>query len=309
MVKVSNEELSKISQFIACCNDMINGKFILADIKISKILKMIADSEELYGYITECMRDFDFSKELHRAELKNSLNNGSFSAPTDQQKLVALVFSLLVEFDAKRMDFYTFINENFLSKDRAEVYVKFAKTLLVPFRDIIAGHFGLADASNEEVKRMTQNYAQDLQQDSPFAEQNVQYDSDRIQSIAEAQDSNVFYQYGKQDFTTMQTKSAKTKMGATTMQTESAMQKLDTWQKIAEICDNVEDSIKAKKHINSYLRDELLYINQSIKYSTKYKDKQITSALVTAFDEMSKKFRQIQFVFGELKTELQRLYL
>ena len=109
MMQVSNEELSKIAQFIAGCNDMINGKFILADVKITKVLNNIAESEELYRFISECMNNFDFIKELHRAEMKNSLNSGAFTPPQEPEKLVAFVFCLLVECDAKRIDFYSFI--------------------------------------------------------------------------------------------------------------------------------------------------------------------------------------------------------
>ena len=109
MINVSNEELTKIAQFIASCNDMINGKFILADIKITKILNMIANSTELYNYVKECLIDYDFSREYHRAEVKNRLNNGVFTVPNMPNTLVAFVFCLLVECDAKRIDFYNFI--------------------------------------------------------------------------------------------------------------------------------------------------------------------------------------------------------
>ena len=168
MIQVSNEELTKITQFIAGCNDMINGKFILADVKITKVLNIIAESEELYRFITECMNGFDFSKELHRAEMKNSLNGGSFTAPQQPEKLVAFVFCLLVECDAKRIDFYTFINENFISKDRSDVYSKFANTLLLPFRDIISNHFGFSDFSQEQYNVLEQTYKNDLQDSSFF---------------------------------------------------------------------------------------------------------------------------------------------
>ena len=42
MQKVTNEDLIKISEFINSIDGLINGKFILADIKISNLLKMIA---------------------------------------------------------------------------------------------------------------------------------------------------------------------------------------------------------------------------------------------------------------------------
>ena len=290
MVQISNDELAKITQFVAGCNDIINGKFILADVKITKVLKMISESDELYRFITECMNGFDFLREFHRAEMKNSLNGGSFSAPQQPEKLVAFVFCLLVECDAKRIDFYNFINENFISKDRSDVYTKFANTLLVPFRDIIAGHFGLVDYSNEQFEKLEKDYRNDLLNSSPFESEN-DFDKGINQNVLDGADANQGAQNEQNQFFM-----------------HSTMQNNDTWAKIAEICDNVKDCIAVQKHLNGYLKDELNYIIDSIKYSVKYKDARITSALVTAFDEMSHKLRQIQFVFGELKNEIQNLY-
>ena len=146
-MELSTEELSKISAFVNSCDDMINGKFILADIKILKILNMIANSEPLSRYIQECMIDFDFNREFSRAEVKNRFNNGHFTIPTEPNKLVAMVFSLLVEFDKKHIDFYSFINNNFATLTKGGEYENFAKTLLVPFRDIIAYNFSLIDST------------------------------------------------------------------------------------------------------------------------------------------------------------------
>src|SRR5574344_1411732 len=172
MIKVSSEELSKISQFVASCNDMINGKFILADVKITKILNMIAGSDELYRYITECMTGFDFSREYHRAEVKNGLNGGVFAVPAEREKVVAFVFCLLVECDAKRIDFYGFINENFSGSDRNDSYKTFANVLLMPFRDIISNHFGMGEISEAEQSNMTQTYKEDLKTTTLFKKNN-----------------------------------------------------------------------------------------------------------------------------------------
>ncbi len=141
MQKVTNEDLVKISEFISSTDGLINGKFILADIKISNILKMIASNPSLYAYIKNCLVDFSFEKELSRAEAKNRVNNGEFVFPNDRQKIVAFVFCLLVECDAKRMDFYGFINSNFKADKNGSEYANFAKTLLVPFKEIIIDEF------------------------------------------------------------------------------------------------------------------------------------------------------------------------
>lgn len=293
MIQISNEEVLKINEFINGCNEIINGKFILADIKISKMLNIIANSEELYRYISECMVGFDFAKELHSAEMKNSFNRSGFVAPENPEKLVAFTFCFLVECDAKRIDFYTFIQENFISKDRSLVYSKFANTLLVPFRDIIASHFGLNDYSNEQYKQLEESYKTELEQSSFFDNEN------KFNENNNKEDNSIHEEETDLNSSAMQNQ---------ILQNSTTMQNNDTWNKIPEICDNIKDCIALQRHLNSYLKDELNYIIDTIKYSVKYKDPQITSALITAFDEMSKKLRQVQFVFGELKNEMMNLY-
>ena len=288
MVKVANEELSKIAQFIASCDDMINGKFILADVKITKVLNMIAGSDELYRYISECMVGFDFSREYHRAEVKNGLNGGRFQIPAEPDKLVAFVFCVLVECDAKRLDFYNFINDNFGKENKTDAYKNFAQTLLVPFKEIIADKFGLGGVSNQALSEMTEQYREDLKEEPIFEDDN---------------NNNTFVEEQIKQNYMMEEEFNKTQL-----QKEEEKREKDIWDSICEICENVESSVYAERHLKDYLREELLYILKTIRYSTKYKDVKIISALITAFDELTKKYRSIQFVFGELKSKMQSLY-
>lgn len=287
MIKVSNEELSKITQFTAGCNDMINGKFLLADIKIMKLLNMIADSDELYSYIKECMTDFDFSRELHRAEVKNRLNNGEFLVPTEPNSLVAFVFCLLVECDAKRMDFYNFISENFASENKSDSYKLFSQKILVPFRDAIASHFATTGATALEVESMTYSLKNDLKTAPVFEQENSNFVGDFAQNNSAMQNDSGAMQ---------------------TIQNPPVDEKDKIWKEIPNIVENIENSVYSERHIKSYLKEELLYILKTVKYCTKYKDVKILSALVTAFDEMSRKFRSVQFVLGELKNKIEFLY-
>ena len=308
MIKVSNEELSKISQFIASVDDMINGKFILADVKITKVLNMIANSEELYRYISECMVGFDFSREFHRAEVKNNLNGGTFSAPSEPEKLVSFVFCVLVECDAKRLDFYNFINENFSKDGKCSAYKLFATTLLVPFKETIANHFGLSAVSYEAIESMTETYREDLKQMPIFEDENNKtivenhiyangYDGHEAQAEVYVENYEQTLGEANQEQSTGDPSFA-----------EPQQNSKDVWQEICEITENVESAVYAERHLKEYLKEELLYILKTIKYGTKYKDVKIISALVTAFDELTKKFRSIQFVFGELKNKIETLY-
>lgn len=323
MIKVSNEELSKIAQFVSSCDDMANGKFILADVKINRILNMIAGSDELYRYISECLVGYDFSREYHRAEVKNGLNGGIFAVPAEPNKLVAFVFCLLVECDAKRLDFYNFVNENFAGDTRSEAYNTFSKKLIKPFKEIVAGHFGLAEGDESEVSLLKEEYARDLQQNPVFSEENNYNFDSKYQNndkISNGDDVNMQNnEWNKNDYETeydahnmhrgdASANAIQSEQVADLKQPEEPLKKPDIWNEICEICDNVEDTVDSERHLKPYLKEELLYVLSTIKYSVKYKDVKIISALVTAFDEMSKKFRSIQFVFSELKNKLELLY-
>ena len=49
---IANDEKNLIMNVILSCNELIDGKFILADSKISKILKDITESKEVYNLIS-----------------------------------------------------------------------------------------------------------------------------------------------------------------------------------------------------------------------------------------------------------------
>ena len=72
------------------------------------------------------------------------------------------MFCLLVECDAKRMDFYNFISENFASENKSDAYKLFSQKILVPFRDAIASHFATTGATALEVESMTNSLKNDL---------------------------------------------------------------------------------------------------------------------------------------------------
>ncbi|MGD9901374.1 MAG: hypothetical protein AB7S44_02420 [Spirochaetales bacterium] len=143
------QQLTLVADFISSMNNLINGKFILADVKIAEVLKKIEDSEALFRFVSESLINFSFEKELRKAEIKNRFNGGVFKLPNESHLIVALVFCLLVEFDAKRIDFYDFIKENFPTLDNKGDQKAFSETILVPFRDIIARFFGLSKEDNE----------------------------------------------------------------------------------------------------------------------------------------------------------------
>ena len=153
MDNLTQERLEDVKIFVDSCNEFINGKFILADMKIAKILKAIAASEDIYNLLAECMINFDFEYELKKCCVKNSTENGSFALPTETYKLIPVVFCLLVQIDSKRIDFDYFLKTQFpYAKGQNEEYERFSMQVVAPFRNAIAGLF---DVSTEVRKEET----------------------------------------------------------------------------------------------------------------------------------------------------------
>ena len=141
---MNNENNVGIVNFINACNELVNGKFILADIKISKILKAISESDDVYNLIEECMINYDFDSEFAKCVVNDGSGVEKFVLPAEEDKIVPLVFCLLVEIDSKRINFNDFIKAQFpFATNQNEEYNCFAKSIIIPFRNAVANYFNI----------------------------------------------------------------------------------------------------------------------------------------------------------------------
>ena len=138
-------DANEINTFVSACNEMIEGKFILADIKISKILRAISSSNDIYNLIAESLINYNFAKEYERIRSINQAeHSGYMELPNDYQVIIPFVFSLLVQIDSKQLDFSEFLSTNFpMSNSQKEEYESFARHVVLPFRNAVAGIFGV----------------------------------------------------------------------------------------------------------------------------------------------------------------------
>jgi len=140
---METEEL-KLKEFIDCVDSMVYGKFILADIKIKKLMNLIANSEELYKLVSKCCEGFDFAQELSKSEVKNRFNNGVFNMPKDDKSIIALVYNLFSDVNNKKLDFFRFLSENFYAESNAKAYEDFINIVLKPFENAIIRAFSVS---------------------------------------------------------------------------------------------------------------------------------------------------------------------
>lgn len=149
---MNEDKNTEIIEFVNSCNDFIDGKFILADIKISKLLKLISNSPNLYDLIAECMINYDFQKEYD--SIKISEGNSCFTLPKETHKIIPFVFCLLVEIDSKRINFNEFLKTQFpYANNQNEEYAAFSKNVIIPFRNSIANVFDIEIEQKEDVNQ------------------------------------------------------------------------------------------------------------------------------------------------------------
>ena len=144
MTEFSDIEKKNLKTFFVACNEMINGRFILSDIKIAKILNAVANSSVLYDLFAKCMVDFNYKMEFRNAKVTNKVNGGYFVLPNDEKRIIALVFCFLIDVDNNRINLQSFINENFYSADGYNIsYSNFSLNMLVPFKNSVSNLLGV----------------------------------------------------------------------------------------------------------------------------------------------------------------------
>lgn len=131
----------ELDLFLLRADELIDSKYILASKKIENLLKSIANSETLLAIFKNCLKDFDYEQECERCFIQSDYlgeNKGEFIQPQSSKHLLALVFSILMDIDAGKIDLTEFINRYFYANGSFyESYDSFAKNMIVPFKSTI----------------------------------------------------------------------------------------------------------------------------------------------------------------------------
>lgn len=124
-----------LKSFNESCDGLLNGKYILAEYKISSILKSIAENQKLKNLITTCVCDYNFNEAFDESIGENDI----ITLPDDAKGIIAYCFSLLYNIDNKLINFYDFLSQYFEYNDISslESYKTFARTIILPFKEAI----------------------------------------------------------------------------------------------------------------------------------------------------------------------------
>lgn len=131
---------SQMQRFFTACDELINGKFIVADKKIEELLKSIASCDDLMGLFSAVTKGFDYNA-AKRAYLRapvDTRTRGEAYLPSDETELLAFVFCLLVEFDGGSLRIGDFLL-NYFYEDGSYTasFSLFVERMIRPFRDVV----------------------------------------------------------------------------------------------------------------------------------------------------------------------------
>lgn len=119
--------------FIDACEDLRKSKIILADAKVSAIVRSIVSNPALVEVVGEALVGYNFAHEL---EMLSGSKSG-ISLPSEPYRVIAFVFSLLSEVDARRIDLQEFVDEHFEAESLAESFERFNNEVMIPFRECL----------------------------------------------------------------------------------------------------------------------------------------------------------------------------
>ena len=147
-------------QVLAACDELINAKVILAETKVSVLLQKIAESKKAYSLLDDVLKGFDFNYEFTLAKRRNAVGAYTLVLPSDDRRLAALVFCLLLEFDTTSCDLQSFLDVYYYGDTPANEFAMFVRDMIVPFKQAISSLYydgGVLSGGGDE--RLTEGEA------------------------------------------------------------------------------------------------------------------------------------------------------
>lgn len=277
----AKDDKKTIMKVILSCNELIEGKFILADSKISKILKDITESKDVYNLLSECMSNFDFDREFIRAKIKFPTKPGYFKMPDEKYKILPMVFCLLVDIQKRRIDFPAFLKDYFSVQDgKISEYENFANEVIKPFRNAISDIFELPLVIEERQHKLHLNDPIEILKEKKEVEKVEQVEEvEKVEEVNNNQEEVVEPEID-----------------------------LTIFDDVVKIVNEIIATVEYDYHLKPIVKDNALIMLQGVLRSCELKDFKLLNALLIGFDCVSTSIKSIKFVYRELKDTLAEFY-
>lgn len=133
-----------VEKFVLASNEMLTGKFLDLNKKLGKFLSVMTKSEDVMGYLSECLENFDEEVEFSKAfSIDKKTGAANVVVPNSDKKKVALFVTIFNNIINEKLNQNQFLETYFQDKKMTTMQV-FLNSVVRPFRDIIAKHFNVS---------------------------------------------------------------------------------------------------------------------------------------------------------------------
>ena len=120
-----------IEYFSTRMDELITSNYLLADKKITNVLKTATTSKLFYELICFTIEGFNF------AEYYASLTKGEFFPTKNKKNFIAFAFCLFCEIDCKNEDILNVLSIYYRAENFDRSYKLFADNFLIPFKKMV----------------------------------------------------------------------------------------------------------------------------------------------------------------------------
>ena len=165
-------EKDSIKNVIAVCNEFVDSKILYIDKKVDQILTAIAESDEVYALIADCLTNFNKEKEFEKIFTKTSTGGYVFNLPKEEVKIIAFTFCLLADISTGKLNFDDIVSKYFVSEEGKKDYHLFMQKVIIPFRDLLCEAFGVSNniTTVEAIETMKES-DEDFDEDDDFEDE------------------------------------------------------------------------------------------------------------------------------------------
>lgn len=153
-VTMETKNILDVERFVVACNDLLSGKFLDLNKRLDKFLSVMAQSEDIFDLLEECLKDFDEDVEFSRAFFVDKKTGAiKIEIPADEKKKLALSVTIFNNLISDKLNTNQFL-ETFFKDKKLTPMQSFLEKVVRPYRDIICKHFALdTNITVEDIKR------------------------------------------------------------------------------------------------------------------------------------------------------------
>ncbi len=154
-------ENEQIKAFYDACQELKGSKIILADAKVSKVLRSIVSSPTLVEIVGDALVGFNLESEMNKCTSVDLEGNQHINLPAEPYRVIALVFSVLTEFDTRKLDLQEFVHQYFSAESLAESFHRFNDEMVDPFCEYLCDWVGFKTKKGEQKNMILDERIQD----------------------------------------------------------------------------------------------------------------------------------------------------